>query len=312
MDILSAILNPLRVRGTVICRGNVRAPWALRGGLPGPMFHVVVSGQGIVQQGTGEPKEFGAGDLILLVRGGEHVLADSLSTTPVQLADAVFRPPDRQVGDLLAGGDGVTTTLVCGTFEFEDAATHPLIASLPDVLVVHSSIAQWLDTTMTQLHEELRSDQPGCELIAGRLCEIMLVRALRAYLESGEADQLGLSKAFADPRIGRALALIHTQPHEGWRAACLADRVGMSRSAFFARFNELVGESPARYVMKVSMQHAARWIRESRERLTVAQLAKRLGYTSESAFSRAFTRFHGTSPGAFRRNRGERGDDALN
>jgi AraC-like DNA-binding protein len=73
----------------------------------------------------------------------------------------------------------------------------------------------------------------------------------------------------------------------------------MSRSAFAARFTELVGEPPMRYVARWRMHVALTWLKE--EGAALGELAIRLGYQSEAAFSRAFKRFIGISPGAARR-----------
>jgi AraC-like DNA-binding protein len=54
------------------------------------------------------------------------------------------------------------------------------------------------------------------------------------------------------------------------------------------------------YVARWKMNLALTWLKEEDAR--VNKLADRLGYQSEAAFSRAFKRFIGVSPGAIRRN----------
>jgi AraC-like DNA-binding protein len=100
--------------------------------------------------------------------------------------------------------------------------------------------------------------------------------------------------------LGRAIALIHRDPARPWTVATLAREVGMSRSAFAARFTELVGEPAMRYATRWRMHVALAWLKE--DDASVGELASRLGYNSEAAFSRAFKRFMGISPGAARRN----------
>ncbi|MEM6996405.1 MAG: AraC family transcriptional regulator [Myxococcota bacterium] len=301
MDALSSILAALEPRGRVFCRGTLRSPWGLRGGVPMPMFHAIVRGQGMVALPDGTMREVGGGDLVLLPRGGVHVLADSPGTEPVDLATAVCRTPGSSFGDVSRDGDGPSTTIICGMFDFT-GGSHPLIDELPDVLVVHCGIGRWLEMTLDLLADELTGDRPGCELAAGRLCEILLVHCLRAHLSSVASRGTGFATALADPAIGRALALIHTEQEAGWRAATLADRVGMSRSSFFGRFKQLVGEPPAGYITRIAMQRAAALLSEAGTTITVAALAQKLGYGSESAFGRAFTQFHGQSPGAYKRS----------
>jgi AraC-like DNA-binding protein len=114
------------------------------------------------------------------------------------------------------------------------------------------------------------------------------------------AGQTGWLGALQDPRIGRAMSLVHRDPARPWSVASLARETAMSRSAFAARFTELVGEPVMQYVTRWRMQVALDWLRT--DDVPVAALAARLGYESEAAFSRAFTRTVGISPGAVRRS----------
>jgi AraC-like DNA-binding protein len=124
-------------------------------------------------------------------------------------------------------------------------------------------------------------------------------QAVRTWMDTDPAARTGWLGALADPRIGRALALVHRDPAREWTVAELAGELAMSRSAFAARFTELVGEPAMQYVTRWRMSVALDGLR--RDDVTVAQLAGRLGYRSEAAFSRAFKRVVGTSPGAVRR-----------
>jgi AraC-like DNA-binding protein len=130
-----------------------------------------------------------------------------------------------------------------------------------------------------------------------RLADVLVIQAIRTWLES--APRTGWLGALADPQIGRAIALVHRAPERDWSVAALAAEVAMSRSAFAARFTALVGEPAMAYVTRWRMHLAL-------ERLTggqtVARIAGDLGYRSEAAFSRAFTRVVGESPSAARRS----------
>ena len=92
---------------------------------------------------------------------------------------------------------------------------------------------------------------------------------------------------------------MHRDPARAWTVAALADELAMSRSAFSARFTELVHEPAMQYVTRWRMNLALDALRQ--EGATVAQLADRLGYRSEAAFARAFKRVNGVSPGAVKR-----------
>ena len=112
------------------------------------------------------------------------------------------------------------------------------------------------------------------------------------------AAQTGWLGALRDEQIGVAIARIHANPEHDWSVASLADEVAMSRSAFAARFTELVGESAMRYVTRWRMHVAFDLLQRGDG--SVASVAAKVGYGSEAAFSRAFKRVIGTTPRAAR------------
>jgi len=126
-----------------------------------------------------------------------------------------------------------------------------------------------------------------------------VIQALRAWIESDPAARTGWLGAMRDPHIGRAIGLVHADPARDWTVASLAAELSMSRSAFAARFSELVGEPAMQYVTRWRMHVALAALQDGG--VTVAQLADQLGYRSEAAFARAFKRVIGTPPGGVRR-----------
>jgi AraC-like DNA-binding protein len=137
---------------------------------------------------------------------------------------------------------------------------------------------------------------------SSRLADVLLVQALRSLVNRGDCRTRGV-RAFADPAIGKALGLMHARLAEAWTVETLAAAVGQSRSAFAARFTELVGEPPLQYLARWRMTKAGQLLRESAESL--AQIAARVGYQSGPAFHRAFKRWQGVGPGAYRRGSGD-------
>jgi AraC-like DNA-binding protein len=126
-----------------------------------------------------------------------------------------------------------------------------------------------------------------------------VIQAIRAWIERDPAAQTGWLGALRDRQVGPAIATLHREPARPWTVATLAAEAAMSRSAFAARFSELVGETPMQYVARWRMHVAHTWLQE--DRATLGELAFRLGYRSEAAFGRAFKRFVGVPPGAVRR-----------
>jgi AraC-like DNA-binding protein len=157
----------------------------------------------------------------------------------------------------------------------------------------------WMQSAFRLMAIEAREFRPGGEAVITRLADILVIQAIRAWIETAPDARTGWLGALRDPFIGRALALVHREPQRPWTVASLAGQVAMSRSAFAARFTELVGEPAMQYVTRWRM-HVALSALET-EGATVAQLADRLGYRSEAAFARAFKRVTGRPPGAVRR-----------
>ena len=130
--------------------------------------------------------------------------------------------------------------------------------------------------------------------------DILVIQAIRSWIDRAPSEEKGWLRALEDEQIGRAMAAVHRYPGRMWTVASLASEVAMSRSAFAARFAALVGEPAMHYVAKWRMHTALTWLKE--DDTPLGDLASRLGYQSEAAFSRAFKRLIGISPGEARRN----------
>jgi AraC-like DNA-binding protein len=146
---------------------------------------------------------------------------------------------------------------------------------------------------------EAHSPRPGGATLMTRLADVLVVQAVRWWLDHDTERCSGWLMALRDPKVGKALALIHRRPEERWTVGTLAREVHLSRSVFSARFTELVGTPPMQYLTRWRMHLAGRWLRE--EKLGISEVAARFGYESEPSFSRAFKRYMGVSPGAARR-----------
>lgn len=158
----------------------------------------------------------------------------------------------------------------------------------------------WMQSTLRLMAAEAKELRPGGETVITRLADILVIQAIRSWIQEDPAAQSGWLGALQDNQIGRVIALIHRDPGRPWTVASLATEVAMSRSAFAARFTELVGEPAMHYVARWRMRVALVWLKE--DSAALGELASRLGYQSEAAFSRAFKRFIGISPGAVRRD----------
>ncbi len=303
LDPLGEALHFLRMSGIFYCRSEFTAPWALA--LPAfadcVMFHIVTEGQCWLEVDGAARHLLRPGDLALVPHGEGHRLASEPGTQAAKLFDL----PREEVGDryelLRHGGGGAQAIVICGVVRFDHPAARQLIRLLPKQINVNgwsSSEMDWIQSTLRLMANEARELRAGGETVITRLADILVIQAIRSWIASDPAAQTGWLGALRDKQIGRAIALIHRHPGTAWTLASLAARVGMSRSAFAERFTQLVGESAMHYVLKWKMHTASIWIKEND--VTLSEVAARLGYESEAAFSRAFKRVVGVSPGAAR------------
>ncbi|HSG39546.1 MAG TPA: AraC family transcriptional regulator, partial [Thermoanaerobaculia bacterium] len=158
---------------------------------------------------------------------------------------------------------------------------------------------EWLGMTLRFLAAEARHPRPGAETLISRLTDVIFVQALRAWIESQPEGTGGWLGALRDRQTAAALGHIHREPERDWSVVSLASAVGMSRSSFASRFTALVGETPLAYLTRWRMHLASDLLRS--RGLSVSQIAGRVGYESEAAFSKAFKREVGVPPGALRR-----------
>jgi len=310
VDPLGEALHFLRMSGTFYCRSELTAPWALA--LP-PMkgclsFHVVTSGRCWLEAEGAEPRRLEPGDLALVPHGEGHRLSSEPGTPAPRLDELRHEHVSERYAILRHGGGGTPTGLVCGAVRFDHPAAHHLVELLPRVIHVeaasspHLAMTDWMQSTLRLMAIEAKELRPGGETVITRLADVLVIQAIRSWIERDPAAQTGWLGALQDEQIGRAIALIHRDPARDWTVASLASEVAMSRSGFAARFTELVGEPAMQYVTRWRMHVALTLLKE--DDAVLGEMAARLGYQSEAAFSRAFKRFVGMSPGAARRNGG--------
>lgn len=302
-DALTDILESIRMQGSVFSRATLTAPWGVESGpTPSGMFHAVVSGSAWVTLADGgSPIALERGDVVMMPFGDNHLMTDQPGTSTRPIAD--LNSVDRfGRGRLVVEGDGPSTSLICGTVRFDDGSAHPVLSMLPPLMHIRDHAGRMsgaVETLIGLIADEMDHPEAGTETVVARLTDALIVYVLRSYVEqlpAGEGDWLA---ALKDPPIREALGLIHRSPERPWTAAELADLVGMSRSGFFGRFRDSVGQTPAQYLTRWRIHLATRYLGE--EGLSVSAVAHRVGYATEAAFSNAFKRVMGVRPGAYRR-----------
>lgn len=216
----------------------------------------------------------------------DRLAADRQETVPIEREPGLFR-----LGD--ANGPADMRKLI-GYGHFASADTDMLVSLLPPVVHLRGEVR--LTTLVRLLDEEARAARPARDVVLTRLLELLLIEGLRASAASSAPP--GLLRGLADPRLAVALRRIHEAPAASWTVALLAAEAGLSRSAFFDRFRRTVGCAPTQYLLRWRMAIAARLLRDA----PIAEVARRVGYGSASAFTVAFKNHSGSSPGKYRRS----------
>jgi AraC-like DNA-binding protein len=201
-------------------------------------------------------------------------------------------------------GDGGDFAHIGGHVLLDTASGRLLADVLPPWIHIQASSPQatnfrWL---LDQLVEERASELPGAQLASAQLAQLLFIQILRAHLKTSSLMPAGWLRALGDARIAPALRLMHGDPARSWHLEELAKACAMSRTTFAFRFRTVAGVAPLTYLTEWRMRLAERALRE--ETAPVANVARSLGYTSESAFSNAFKRVIGSSPRAYRSARG--------
>ena len=319
-DALSEVLAAVHLSGSIFFEVTAKSPWVAEAPsaariapqvAPGAQhaieYHVVTAGScwiSLVGDNATEPVKLNEGDIVVVPHGDPHVV----SSAPGMRAEPnleVYGKPGEQLAvpfQLQTGGDGPSETrLICGFFSCDVRPFNPLLESLPrfmrfgrDSLASHSLLDEFIRFATA----EMGNKRAGSQSVLNRLSELMFVEIIRLYMDQLEGSNTGWLAGLRDPLVGRALTLLHARPSHAWTLEQLASEAAASRSVLADRFNDLVGYPPIQYLTRWRMQIAARRLMDPGAR--VAAVAHEVGYESEAAFSRAFKKFVGQSPGQWR------------
>lgn len=305
MDVLSDILDLLKFRGSLYFAAEFSAPWGIQ--VPRyenvARFHLATGGDCWVNiAGASDPVMLSSGDMIIIPHGASHTLSDRLETPIVGLDAALEASGYSGDGHFAYGGtDSGHTNLVCGHFEFDSNFNHPLLADLPDFILIRGKKAvefSWFESAMRYMSYETGMSNMGNQSIIKRLSEILFIHAVRVW-SAEDGYQNGFLRAVGDKNVGRSLKSFHDAPQESWTIDRLAEQAGLSRSVFADRFRKLMAMTPMQYVTLWRMQKACRFLIESD--LSTDSIAEKVGYQSLASFSKTFKKVIGTGPGAFRK-----------
>lgn len=255
-------------------------------------FHLVVQGHCWLHlDGQAEAVRLEAGDAVFLLRDLAYRL--SSDQNPVS---ACAQPRQAMQALDATAGDGVG--LVCGFFHFRPGLSSLIVEGLADWILLRANepaghAARALFGLILEECERL----PPSQTLLERLTHLLFLYVLRQQVHAGQPLG-GLVALARQPAFAALLVQLIEQPGQAWTLESMAACTGLSRSAFFKRFNELAGQSPGQVLLALRMRHASQLLQAGN---TVEQVGTQVGYQSVAAFTRAFAKAVGVQPGAYRR-----------
>ncbi len=303
MDVLTDVLNTFELKGWLSSRQELAPPWRYDfAASRDSMFHVLSYGGAYLHvEGEAEPRWVEDGDVLLFPTGHPHSLYDDPASPQTRLVHLDYNP-QRGHHVVYCDGDAPKPLLLCGAFHFAYPHDFPLLNRLPKLIHISGAqgrLEEGFADIVRLIARESASQQPGAEVMLRRLTELLFIQVIRLWIDQQAEASVGWVGALRDQPISTALGLIHQSPEYRWTVQEMADAAALSRSAFSARFTELVGEPPLTYLTRWRMLRATRLLKNE---VRMETIAEQLGYESEAAFRKAFKREMGIPPAQYRRH----------
>jgi AraC-like DNA-binding protein len=314
MDVLSEVLNVVKLQGAMFYNGEFSSPW----GFCSPpsrtiapyvspsaghviIYHLLTAGRACARLVNGERIMLEAGDIVIFPHGDAHILENGSPAQAVDMATELERIFSQKLKLSRQGGGGEVTRVVCGFMACEPRLSQVFLSGLPMVFKVRirdDASGRWLENSIRFSVNEADTYRAGGEAVLAKLSEVLFVETLRAYIARLPPEQTGWLAGARDPEVGKTLALMHRNPAHGWTIAALAKEAGVSRSVLAERFRHYLNQAPMAYLTRWRLQLGSQMLVSTS--YSVARIAAEVGYESEAAFNRAFKREFEAPPARFR------------
>jgi len=281
------------------------SPWRVsRSDAGQPLYCVILEGACRMAIDGHEPIDLISGDFVLIPAAYGVAMCSLVPPPPgvETLAPVALGNNEFRIGD---PDSPVDSRMMVGYCSFGSPDASLLVSLLPQL--VHVRGEERLATLVQLVRDESRGQRPAREVVLSRLLEVLLIEALRSTAETTASP--GLVRGLSDCRLAAAIRGMHEHPTRAWTVAELAKEAALSRSTFFERFNRAVGVAPMEYLLTWRMALAKDLLRRNEGR--VAEVAQRVGYSSASTFSVAFTRHVGRPPSQYAREEQAATEDKI-
>ncbi|MFL6061032.1 MAG: AraC family transcriptional regulator [Marmoricola sp.] len=313
-DGLTDALNRLQITGALFLFAHYTEGWAYSAAPRHAMtemlapharsvvpFHIITAGRCWIEV-DGERFWADAGDVVVIPYARDHSMGGTEDAELIPVGSLLSPPPWTTMPYIDYGQGGDVTEIVCGYVVAETPLFDPDLRALPPVVVVTptGAAAEWVRASGEYALAQTRLSSPESAETPAVLVQALFVEALRLHLSNKPSTSAaGFLGALHDPVLAPAVARIHGEPERKWTVADLASAALVSPSLLDERFRTVLGMPPIRYLTAWRM-HLAQDLLSTSD-LGVATVARRVGYESEEAFSRAFKRKHGVAPSVWRK-----------
>ncbi|WP_017538626.1 AraC family transcriptional regulator [Nocardiopsis halophila] len=315
MDVFDDLLRGVHGQGAVFGRSALRPPWSLRfrsgrRRTDGAFLTLCIPmrGSAWIVPHEGEARRVSEGEAAVVQGPEPFTLTDDPNADRSAVRRDVYCLGDGEAGPGAEDGLDAQTVVLAAAYDVREQVPRRLLQALPAVLVVPDENEECA-ALRGYLETQLVCGRPGRQIVLDRLLDWLLVCTLRDWFDLPEAAPPRWYRALGDEVVGPALRAMHGDPAHAWTTASLAARGGTSRSTFAKRFTDVVGEGPMAYLTGWRMTLAADLLR--RPEMTVAAVARRVGYADAFGFSAAFKRVQGVSPTAYRRSPVEEPEETV-
>ena len=291
MRAFTDFIRLLRVDVSIYHNAKVCGDWRIRAHTLGATcFHIVTMGDCLLDiPGYLEQTSLNEGDLIIFPEELEH----NMTPTNTSEGEQNHRP-------YYVSQEG--TGLLCGEVRLFHLFRSQLLRVLPPYILIRcDDSTPWLRSLTALFVEEsmqlVDKGMAATSVIIDRLSEILFVYALREYIQRQDT-QGGFLALYVHPQLSKAIQAVHDAPADPWSIQSLSKIAGLSRTSFAETFKSVSGWTVNQYITWWRMQRAWEYLAQGE---TIAVVAEQVGYQSEAAFSRAFSKHFSVSPGQVRR-----------
>jgi AraC family transcriptional regulator, alkane utilization regulator len=305
MDALSQVFEDIHLKKTEYLYLQAQGNWAFDSSNQSAMMtHIILFGETFVHFENQEILHLKTGDMLIIPSGISHQCSSHKEANLVKSLniDNLFEGLKEDPISLGLEKSEDKSLIFTVKTQIDSVMAKPLIQALPTYLHIENALnakePEWLRIGLYFVAAETQTKQPGRHKIMDHIVSIMLIECVRDYISKIE-DKNNWLNALTHPELANAFSAIHSQPEQAWTVESLAETCYMSRSKFANLFNQIVGEPPLAYLQQHRLRLASQFLRLGQ--LSIQQIAHRVGYSSETAFSQTFKKFYQCTPSQYRK-----------